>query len=516
MEQTDAWKETRDKSLTTILKGMGFSEDSFMAINPKETMQLDGGMSFGGNNTDMDLDKTCLGQDGHYAPGVVGSNNGVYAAYTPMGEYIVTKDKEIIKALQQKLNFQDKNLGVLFSNGGKPTNSSKASEWEKVSQEGERLTQNQKWAENTKAEAKEFDGLSFGGYNYSDASGKITTPEGKEVESSVFLFDKENTFGKMSQEFSSKEFESKVYSGEIDKNSVMDRLGGADLAEGDLKKSQAKLADAKGELKNTVEQEKAVLKEASGTENIGSALDNSIGALKAYIAKNPKNASKISSYVEDLIKSSANGQTPKTANPLEPKGFFGKLKNKFSNNAEEISLKYKLANLEGAIKQSPDSIKDFVNSGDYKSIGALKQEMGKITEKNKTSVLIANNKRKEAERIVEGWETANANNAIKLGKFEKLKASVNKIFGDKEAAKEIEQKAAARDSVGIKDVNANTGVDRLADKAKAMEGMSPQQRLAVRLADMRGTAKEEAKPTVKREVDSNILGKTLGDKAKGA
>mgnify|MGYP000106707212 CR=1 FL=1 len=79
------------------------------------------------------------------------------------------------------------------------------------------------------------------------------------------------------------------------------------------------------------------------------------------------------------------------------------------------------------------------------------------------------------------------------------------------AAKEIELRSAAREGIGIKDINANSGVDKLADRAKAMEGMTPQQRLAFRMKELRGTKKETAQPVVKRELDSNIMSQKLNN-----
>ena len=55
------------------------------------------------------------------------------------------------------------------------------------------------------------------------------------------------------------------------------------------------------------------------------------------------------------------------------------------------------------------------------------------------------------------------------------------------------------------------GVDKLADRAKAMEGMTPQQRLAFRMKELRGTKKETAQPVVKRELDSNIMSQKLNN-----
>lgn len=81
------------------------------------------------------------------------------------------------------------------------------------------------------------------------------------------------------------------------------------------------------------------------------------------------------------------------------------------------------------------------------------------------------------------------------------------------AAKEIELRAMARETTGIKDAQANTGIDRLEDKAKMMEGMTPQQRLAFRMSQLRGTSKETpAAPATPRTVDSNVMNKALESK----
>ena len=79
------------------------------------------------------------------------------------------------------------------------------------------------------------------------------------------------------------------------------------------------------------------------------------------------------------------------------------------------------------------------------------------------------------------------------------------------AAKEIELRSAAREGIGIKDIEANSGVDKLADRAKAMEGMTPQQRLAFRMKELRGTKQESPQPVVKREVNSNIMSQKLNN-----
>ena len=59
-------------------------------------------------------------------------------------------------------------------------------------------------------------------------------------------------------------------------------------------------------------------------------------------------------------------------------------------------------------------------------------------------------------------------------------------------------KIRARENTGINDAKNNTGVDKLAERAKAMEGMSSEQRMAYRVEQLRGTKKPESKPVIKQ------------------
>ena len=101
-----------------------------------------------------------------------------------------------------------------------------------------------------------------------------------------------------------------------------------------------------------------------------------------------------------------------------------------------------------------------------------------------------------------------------LTKAQSHEATIDAIHQVRDnAAKEIELRSAARENIGVKDAQANTGVDKLADKAKAMEGMTPEQRLAFRMSQLRGTSKETpTKPVQKRDVDSNVMNKALESK----
>ncbi len=131
---------TEKKSLTSVLKEMGFKEDSYMVINRHDPQikvttgemedhgtyklpKADEYASFGGEKDFKEMDEfdTYQAQNfnhGHLPAGYVGSNNGLYAARAFHGdELIITKDPEIAHQLQSQLGFKD-GLGVPMSNGG--------------------------------------------------------------------------------------------------------------------------------------------------------------------------------------------------------------------------------------------------------------------------------------------------------------------------------------------------------------------------------------------------------------
>ena len=61
-------------------------------------------------------------------------------------------------------------------------------------------------------------------------------------------------------------------------------------------------------------------------------------------------------------------------------------------------------------------------------------------------------------------------------------------------------KNKAKENIGVKDIQNTTGVDKLAERAKAMEGMSSEQRMAYRVEQLRGK-KPESKPVTKSTLD---------------
>ena len=122
---------------------MGFDEQTFMVVtgNSWDRVKVSDGkcdekgqlvedpyLSFGGthknpdnkgHSSDFELcDEAMLSREGKYFDnGMVGSNNGLYAAKAFGGEMIITKDRDIYYALRDQLGFRE-GLGVPMSNGG--------------------------------------------------------------------------------------------------------------------------------------------------------------------------------------------------------------------------------------------------------------------------------------------------------------------------------------------------------------------------------------------------------------
>lgn len=78
------------------------------------------------------------------------------------------------------------------------------------------------------------------------------------------------------------------------------------------------------------------------------------------------------------------------------------------------------------------------------------------------------------------------------------------------AARDIEIKKQARENIGITDAQANTGIDKLAERAKAMDGMSAEERMKFRLEQLRGTKNPENKPVKKTTIDPRSIDNTRG------
>ncbi len=193
------------------------------------------------------------------------------------------------------------------------------------------------------------------------------------------------------------------------------------------------------------------------------------------------------------------------------KSIFGKLKNKVHNFWKPFNPKKRIeeaiGNLQEAMGKDPETFKHLRdmatrnNNGNssFNSIVTARDDFGGYLHSKTT-------KTKENLDSTQKYEQQH------ISKQQEKEAQMEARLEVRDnAAKEIELRSAARESIGIKDINANSGVDKLADRAKAMEGMTPQQRLAFRMKELRGTKKETTQPAVKRELDSNIMSQKLNN-----
>lgn len=195
------------------------------------------------------------------------------------------------------------------------------------------------------------------------------------------------------------------------------------------------------------------------------------------------------------------------------KSLWGKLKNKAKNFWRPNNQKKSLEDAIGALKNDMMKNPEF-----YESLKrqATKEGQNRISfqdmaQAQENSARTYNDLRVDSMRRKEERMAAAQRHESEAKKSEAKIAAIHEVR-DK-AAKEIELRAMARETTGIKDAQANTGVDRLEDKAKMMEGMTPQQRLAFRMSQLRGTAKETpAAPVAPRTVDSNVMNKALESK----
>lgn len=507
------------ESFNEALTSMGFDKETFMVFRDGDNFQRTDG-------PDFDYFKTSMASK----PRTTGHNNGVYAAYSPKMGYLVTKDPEVIKAIETQMGFKNEGLGVVFSNGDRPKSSYYADKWAKVEEACAREERGRQWENNRKEEAKAFDGVEVDGFKFTyDYSvhkvpkdkgfterycGSVQMPDGEKIQISDYAFSDEKKFAKALENASSKEFEDKVFKGEISREEAMS----SSLK--DAKDAQQKFSEAKDKLKTAEANVAAADKEntAAGnklfdTKNIDAKMSDMMKSLDFYAQKNPKKAAEMKAYVQDVIQSAANGKDTKLPNPNEPKGFFGKMKVKLlgrKTNEGEFRLDDNLYSLKLAIQRNPEIVKDLTNAKDFSLANMSKGLEGKKVDAEKDA-----HKKDVALKNAKDsldWSKSNlARSALKVAQFNKLNDALSKVFDKKDLANEVENKKEARKGFhallqresAVYDAKNNTGKDGLAEKAAAMKDMSPQQRLEYRTAQMRGQSPEQAKQAVMAKAMQN-------------
>ncbi len=195
------------------------------------------------------------------------------------------------------------------------------------------------------------------------------------------------------------------------------------------------------------------------------------------------------------------------------KSLWGKLKNKAKNfwypNNPKKRLEKAIGVLKNDMMKNPEFYENLKRQATKEGQNRISfQDMAQAQENSARSY---NDLRVDSMRHKEERMAAAQRHESEAQKSEAKIAAIHEVR-DK-AAKEIELRAFSRETSGIRDIQNNTGVDRLEEKAKMMEGMTPQQRLAFRMSQLRGTAKETpAAPVAPRTVDSNVMNKALESK----
>lgn len=267
-------------------------------------------------------------------------------------------------------------------------------------------------------------------------------------------------------------------------------------------------------------QEKEFEQKRSELHNSTSAMQNINFNLEWIQKYDPQLAAQADAYLKRIMNTDLSN--PKDVKSItqrtvdldgSKKSLFGRLKNKAKNflypNNAKAAIEREIENLQKQIAKDPEAFEDLIRRAKEKNSGE-RVSFSQVFEQRTDLLAQYNSKRVNAMHEKEDNAAYQQKN---LNLEKEHLDNIDKIHEVRDnAAKEIEQRAMARETTGLKDASANTGVDRLEEKAKMMEGMTPQQRLAFRMSQLRGTAKSEAKPVVKRELDSKIMNKTLEGK----
>lgn len=255
-----------------------------------------------------------------------------------------------------------------------------------------------------------------------------------------------------------------------------------------------------------------------------SAIDYIKSTLEWVKKADPKLAAQTEAYLASMINTDLT--MPSEAKKLSEKAvdldgskksLWGKLKNKAKNFLKPFNAKQQLETYIGQLKEQmiadPDTFEWLKQCSRPEGKTYDNKERVSFAQLTETRGSILQNYNSERSNALYSKEKALERQKDYLRDAQGYENNANKVREIRDnAAKEMGLRSEARETTGIKDINTNSGVDRLAEKAKMMEGLTPQQRLAYRMEQLRGTGKAEAKPVVKREMDSNIMSKAIQGK----
>lgn len=288
------------------------------------------------------------------------------------------------------------------------------------------------------------------------------------------------------------------------------------------KQEQTQWAEKEAALQKTKEADYS--KKHSQLQEATSAIDFIKSTLEWVKKADPKLAAQTEAYLASMMNTdlsipSAAKQLSEKAVDIDgsKKSLWGKLKNKAKNflkpNNAKATLEAQIGKLKEQMVANPETFEWLKQCSRPQGKSYDNKERVSFAQLTETRGSILQNYNHERVAAMRNKEDALKYQQESMRDAQSYENNANKVREIRDnAAKEMGLRSEARETTGIKDINTNSGVDRLAEKAKMMEGLTPQQRLAYRMEQLRGTAKTEAKPVVKREMDSNIMSKALQGK----
>lgn len=262
-------------------------------------------------------------------------------------------------------------------------------------------------------------------------------------------------------------------------------------------------------IQSEIEKDKKSEKEAAKEQNVFYEKTKAFDIFEITLSEisDPKLKAQATSYVETMFNKISDAIKPKMPTEIDIDGskktLWGKIKNKIKNFTNPFNEKGRLesaiSNLASAINKNPETYGWLADLSKNEN-GYVK--LDNISQKYKVSKELYNSDRSRALASKEKNMRSEQKYATIINEREQKIEAIHQVRDN--AAKEIELRMEARDNLGLN--NMSSGTDKLAEKAEKMKNMTPQERLAYRMAEMRGTKKQETpKPAKQITMDTNAM-----------
>lgn len=262
-------------------------------------------------------------------------------------------------------------------------------------------------------------------------------------------------------------------------------------------------------IQSEIEKDKKSEKEAAKKQDVFNKETKAFAIFETTLSNisDPKLKAQATSYVETMFNKINDVIKPKLPTEIDIDGskktLWGKIKNRIKNFTKPFNEKRRLesaiSNLASAINKNPETYGWLADLSKNEN-GYVK--LDNISQKYKVSKDLYNSERSRALFSKEKNMRSEQKYATIINEREQKIEAIHQVRDN--AAKEIELRMEARDNLGLS--NMSSGTDKLAEKAEKMKNMTPQERLAHRMAEMRGTKKQETpKPAKQTTIDTNAM-----------